>query len=338
MTNLANDKYRATLRSTFVDGVDTTLNVTAIPTNLPTIVTVGWNTQYETVFAITGTSGTNSSNYALTGLTKIKGYSGNLPENLAVNCLNHEEFFNQFAQVVNDSYIRLDDLSADVDTPDADKAIFYMKNGAPYVRNDAGTITQIGFKSDQWIEVADAATMTIDLSETIKKLKYKLGALTDDRTLALTNVAEGLVFFVRIMQDATGSRLVTWFPVTTDTVTITIATPGVITTTKDLKTGTPVVFTTTGSLPTGITAGTQYYWIRTSATTGNIASSKANALAGTAIATSSTQSGTHTMAVQIIWADDTKPDLSTSKHAFDDFVFIVHDVNTITGTPVVLDL
>lgn len=330
-TNLANDKYRATLRSTFVDGVDTALNVTAIPSNLPTLVTVGWNTQYETVFAITGTSGSNSSNYALTGLTKIKGYSGNLPENLAVNCLNHEEFFNQFAQVVNDSYIRLDDFSADVDTPSADKAVFYMKNGAPYVRNDAGTVTQIGFKSDEWIDVADAATMTIDLSETIKKLKYKLGALTDNRTLALSNIAAGLMFLVRIMQDSTGSRSVTWFNVVTDTVTMTIANPGVITTTKDLKTGTPVKFTTTGALPTGITAGTQYYWIRTSATTGNLATSKANALAGTTITTSGSQSGTHTMAVQIIWADDSIPSLSTDKHAYDDFMFIVHDLNTVTG-------
>lgn len=334
MTNLANDKYRATLRSTFVDGVDTTLNVTAIPSNLPTLVTVGWNTQYETVFQVTGTSGTNSSNYALTGLTKIKGYSGNLPENLAVNCLNHEEFFNQFANVVNDSYIRLDDRSDDPDTPSSDKAIFYMKNGAPFVINDAGTITQIGFKSEQWIDVADAATMTIDLSETIKKLKYKLGALGGNRTLALSNVAAGLMFLVRIMQDSTGSRLVTWFPVTTDTITMTIANPGVVTTTKDLKTGTPVKFTTTGALPTGITAGTQYYWIRTSATTGNLATSKANALAGTTITTSGSQSGVHTMAVQIIWADDSPPTLSTSKFAYDDFLFIVHDLNTITGVTV----
>lgn len=97
---LANDKYRATLRSTFVDGVDTTLNVTAIPPNLPTIVVVGWNTQYETKFRVEGTSGTNSSNYALTGLTKISGFSGNLPENLAVNCLNVEEFFNQWGDQI----------------------------------------------------------------------------------------------------------------------------------------------------------------------------------------------------------------------------------------------
>lgn len=338
MTNLANDKYRATLRSTFVDGVDTTLNVTAIPTNLPTLVTVGWNTQYETVFAITGTSGSNSSNYALTGLTKIKGYDGNLPENLAVNCLNHEEFFNQFAQVVNDSYIRLDDLADDADQPSSGKAIFYMKNGAPYVINDEGTVTQIGFKSDEWIDVADAATMTIDLGETIKKLKYKLGALAGNRTLAISNIAAGLMFLVRLMQDSTGGRTVTWFPVTTDTVTMTIANPGVVTTTKDLKTGTPVKFTTTGALPTGITAGTKYYWIRTSATTGNLATSKANALAGTTITTSGSQSGTHTMAVQIIWAGDNIPSLTSDKHAWDDFMFIVHDLNTITGTVVAQDM
>lgn len=100
MAYLANDLFRATLRTTFIDGVDTTLAVTAIPTNLPTIVTVGWGTDFQTVFSITGTSGTNSSNYALTGVVKLRGYSGNLAENLAVNCLNHEEFFNQYAGVI----------------------------------------------------------------------------------------------------------------------------------------------------------------------------------------------------------------------------------------------
>lgn len=97
---LANDKYRATLRSTFVDGVDTTLAVTAIPANLPTIVTVGWNTQYETKFRVEGTSGTNSSNYALTGIEKIAGFEGNIPENSAVNCLNNEDFFNQYGVLI----------------------------------------------------------------------------------------------------------------------------------------------------------------------------------------------------------------------------------------------
>jgi hypothetical protein len=84
----------------------------------------------------------------------------------------------------------------------------------------------------------------------------------------------------------------------TATVTITIATPGVVTwTAHGLVTGSPVVFTTTGALPTGITAGTTYFAI-TSSTLGvntfQIATSAANAAAGTAVATSGTQSGTQT--------------------------------------------
>lgn len=115
---LANDKYRATLRSTYVDDVDTTLNVTAIPPNLPTIIVVGWNTQYETKFRVEGTSGTNSSNYALTGITKISGYDGNIPENAAVNCLNVEEFFNQWGEqiaAVQETAEEAEDLVAALD-------------------------------------------------------------------------------------------------------------------------------------------------------------------------------------------------------------------------------
>ena len=84
----------------------------------------------------------------------------------------------------------------------------------------------------------------------------------------------------------------------TATVTITIATPGVITwTAHGLVTGSPVVFTTTGALPTGITAGTTYYAITNSTlgiNTFQIATSAVNAAAGTAITTSGTQSGVQT--------------------------------------------
>lgn len=101
--SLANDKYRATTRATYIDSpADSSIQVTAIPANLPTFVTIGWKTQYETVFKVESVSGSNSANYALTGLTKIKGYTGNLPEGLAVNCLNNEEFFNQYSTAIND--------------------------------------------------------------------------------------------------------------------------------------------------------------------------------------------------------------------------------------------
>lgn len=86
------------------------------------------------------------------------------------------------------------------------------------------------------------------------------------------------------------------------TVTITIATPAVVTWGTTLPfTGlgnytSPVVFTTTGSLPTGIVAGTQYWLIGTSVSgnTFQIATSAANALAAVAVATSGSQSGVQT--------------------------------------------
>lgn len=91
----------------------------------------------------------------------------------------------------------------------------------------------------------------------------------------------------------------------TATITVTIASPAVVTWTANPFFGTgfgsstwtvPVVFTTTGALPTGITAGTTYWVIGSTATanTFQIATSATNAIAGTAINTSGSQSGTHT--------------------------------------------
>lgn len=94
----------------------------------------------------------------------------------------------------------------------------------------------------------------------------------------------------------------TGFGQSSATVTITIASPAVVT----WGTTTPFVFngtgtavfnlTTTGALPTGIVAGTNYYVIGSSVSgnTFQIASSADNAIAGTAINTSGSQSGTQT--------------------------------------------
>jgi len=84
----------------------------------------------------------------------------------------------------------------------------------------------------------------------------------------------------------------------TATVTITIATPGVISwTAHGRQAGSVVNFTTTGALPTGLVAGTNYYVCAGATLLANsftVATSVANALAGTNIATSGTQSGVHT--------------------------------------------
>lgn len=336
----ANDKYRAQLRSTWISSpADGSLLVTAVPDNVPTIVTVGWGTSLETVFLVTGKSGDSPANYALTGVTRLRGANQNLPENTAVNCLNNEEFFNQYSDFVNDEYLQMAEQASAPGTPASGFLRLYAgTDNKWHVKNDSGVVATIGELSDEWIDVAYGATMNFDLGNIVNKLKFLTGALTGNPTFTIENAAEGLVFIIRIQQDGTGGRTVTWFDVTSEVVTLTIANPCVVTTTKDLKTGTPVKFTTTGSLPTGLTAGTTYYWIRTSATTGNLATSKANALAGTTITTTGSQSGDHTMKVQINWAGGDAPDLSTDKYAWDDFGFIVHNVNQITGVVIAQDM
>lgn len=78
--------------------------------------------------------------------------------------------------------------------------------------------------------------------------------------------------------------------------TVTIATPGVLTLTgHGFQTGDGLYLTTSGALPTGLSANTRYFAIRVDANTIRLATSYANAIAGTAIATSGSQSGTHSL-------------------------------------------
>jgi hypothetical protein len=77
------------------------------------------------------------------------------------------------------------------------------------------------------------------------------------------------------------------------TFTVTIATPGLFTSVAHgLAVGDRIVFSTTGALPTGLVAGTTYY-VKTapSADTFTVAATAD----GTAVATTGTQSGTHTV-------------------------------------------
>lgn len=86
-----------------------------------------------------------------------------------------------------------------------------------------------------------------------------------------------------------------YYSVVAQTVTISIASPGVVTFANAASlplANAPIVFASTGALPTGITAGTTYYVKNPSGTTANISST----LGGTAIATTGTQSGTQTVA------------------------------------------
>lgn len=91
------------------------------------------------------------------------------------------------------------------------------------------------------------------------------------------------------------------FLVKSSTVTITIATPGVVTwTAHGLSANDPVKFKTTGALPTGITAGTTYFVVGSSITSNTFRISTTSG--GTALNTTGSQSGTQT-AINAPWGD-----------------------------------
>jgi len=72
-----------------------------------------------------------------------------------------------------------------------------------------------------------------------------------------------------------------------------------LTYTNDFNTLTKVRFTTTTTLPTGLALATDYYLVRQSATTAKVATSLANAIAGTFIAYTDAGTGTHTLTIQM---------------------------------------
>lgn len=171
-----------------------------------------------------------------------------------------------------------------------------------------------------FVTLTDAATIAIDASAG-NFFRVQLGG---NRTLGVpTNLVEGQSGQIDVYQDGTGSRTLAYswcyqfaagtaptlttgkytrdvLAYTVDvyqsaTVTISNATPGVVTWTgHGLLSGQQVQFTTTGGLPTGLSASTSYWITVIDANTFKVSTSFANAQAGTFVNTSSAGSGTHT--------------------------------------------
>ena len=174
-----------------------------------------------------------------------------------------------------------------------------------------------------FVTLTDAATVAVDLS---LANNYNL-TLGGSRTLGTpTNPVAGQTGVINIRQDITGSRTLAYawpyvFPggatpvlstgklvldqlfycvnsYSTSTVTVTIATPGVMTwTAHGLVSGQRIQLSTTGALPTGLTAATTYWVTVVDANTFSLSTSLANAQTATLIATSGSQSGVHTATV-----------------------------------------
>jgi hypothetical protein len=171
------------------------------------------------------------------------------------------------------------------------------------------------------VTLTDGATITPNFALG-NNYQVQLGG---NRTIANpTNIVAGQSGNLAVYQDATGSRTLSWgwgwvnpggsLPTlqtaggsvdeleyivqvyNSSAVTITIAIPGVVTfTNHGFLLGQQIQITTTGALPTGLTASTTYYVVPIDANTFSLATTLANAAAGTKITTTGSQSGVHTL-------------------------------------------
>jgi hypothetical protein len=108
-------------------------------------------------------------------------------------------------------------------------------------------------------------------------------------TLLSTNVVDDYSAYNAATTYASGAYVQVDSP--SSTVTISNASPGVVTwTAHSIPDDTVIVLTTTGTLPTGLTAGAVYYWRSTGTNTGTVSEKKG----GAPIKTTSAGSGTHT--------------------------------------------
>lgn len=130
----------------------------------------------------------------------------------------------------------------------------------------------------------DVTATTFKVSSTIGGAAITLSGTQSGAHTAYWNIYSVFGFPTATASNKTGGR-VPFYP------TISIANPAVVTSTSHgLANGRRVIFQTTAALPTGITATTVYFVVNAAANTFQISATSG----GAAIATSGTQSGTHT--------------------------------------------
>ena len=124
----------------------------------------------------------------------------------------------------------------------------------------------------------------IDRSDKSTLVSYALDWALNylDRTAA----ARGFVFSDLNMEEIT---------CTTISSTCTAATDDLVTSSIDIPTGTKIVFSTTDTLPAGLSIETDYWAIRKSSTTTNVATTYLRAWQGTVVDITDTGTGTHTV-------------------------------------------
>ncbi len=165
---------------------------------------------------------------------------------------------------------------------DADSSNYVgFKSGATVATNKIWTLPTADGSSGQVLSTDGSATLSwaTGLTSVLNQYNAYIGNSSNVSTPTNTNLLGESLAQTRAQ-----------------TATMTIAAPGVVTSNgHGMALGDKFYFTTTGALPTGVSASTTYYASAIAANTFNISTTFSNAIAGTYVTTTGSQSGTHTL-------------------------------------------
>lgn len=183
-------------------------------------------------------------------------------------------------------YADMTEVGADFDAGDA----AYVAAQAMFAQNPRPRQIKIGYRNP-----ANSITSELDAIYAADSDFYWLGFTAEIRDTINQQLAadwaEAHPVLAGLDSNDTSTEAAAAEPDKTATVTMTIASPAVVTWTgHTLQAGDRVILTTSGALPTGLTAGTTYYVVNPATNTFQLAATPG----GSAITTTGTQSGTHT--------------------------------------------
>ena len=187
----------------------------------------------------------------------------------------------------------LGDNTKAIFTPAANK-LYVVKNGTS--GGYSFEVRPTGSVAGSGVTVPNGSTLLIYVTSTGAFSGVNVNNITGNLTLTgdLTAVNATLSGNLSVSGLTTVRNIVN-----AQTVTMTIASPCVVTLGTALPANTPIIFSTTGALPTGVTAGTTYYVYNPVGSTCNLVATLGGS---TAINTSGSQSGVHTAVTGVITA------------------------------------